>query len=68
MDTSSPARAGPYLTPPESLGDALLGSVYREAGARVALLPWACDAAAADCRRYGAAAWEVRPPPRGPRR
>ena len=36
--------ASPYLTPPESLGDALLGRIYSEAGARVFVAPWNCDA------------------------
>ena len=36
--------ASPYLTPPESLGDALFSRAYSEAGARVFVAPWNCDA------------------------
>ena len=32
-----------YLTPPESLGEPLMGRAYREAGARVMLHPWTCE-------------------------
>jgi subtilisin family serine protease len=32
-----------YLTPPESLGDALFGRPYREGRARIFLNPWTCE-------------------------
>lgn len=31
-----------YLTPPDSIGEALMGRAYRELGARVFLNPWTC--------------------------
>mmetsp|Transcript_59233 Transcript_59233/g.157296 ORF Transcript_59233/g.157296 Transcript_59233/m.157296 type:complete len:1464 (+) Transcript_59233:82-4473(+) len=48
----------PYLTPPESFGDELLLPSYL-AGARVFLMPWACQDASFGCDGYGASAWEV---------
>ena len=50
----------PYLTPPATLGESLMGRAYDLAGARVFLAPWTCEATAGGCSGYGSSAWEVR--------
>ena len=52
-------RGSPYITPPPSLGDQLMGRAYRIARAKIFLAPWTCQATAGGCGLYGSSSWEV---------